>query len=111
MTVATAGVGYPTLLGWVAFVHHFVKGTRILSYVAIPFDTKDPEDEMYFRVVAFKPDGTSVEAPVPKTAQGLRPVKEREGADGEKYPTYPKDRALRLLNYLHGGDGATLAIR
>lgn len=82
-----------------------------MSYVAIPFEAKDPKDECLFRVVAFRPDGTPVDAPVPATAQGLGSVEKREGVDGEEYPTYSKSRALALLNYIHGGDGTRLAIK
>ena len=88
-----------------------VKGTRLLSYIAIPFEDKDRKKTNLFRVVAFKPDGTPVDAPIPTTAQGLGEVEKREGADGEKYPTYSKGRALALLNYIHGGDGTRLAIK
>lgn len=82
-----------------------------MSYVAIPFEAKDPKDEKYFRVVAFRPDGTPVDAPIPATVQAVGSVPEREGADGEKYPVYSKNRALALLNYIHGGDGKELKLR
>lgn len=79
-----------------------------MSYVAIPFKAKDPKDEKYFRVVAFKPDGTPVDAPAPGSVQLKISAQEREGADGKEYPVYSERSALQLLNYIHGGDGKSL---
>lgn len=88
-----------------AFVHHFVKGTWFLSYAAIPFEPKDPKDKTYFRVVAFQPDGTLVDAPAPAAPWERGSVQIREGADGKNYHVYYSREAARVLNYLHGGEG------
>lgn len=79
-----------------------------MSYVAIPLEDKYPNHEHYFRIVAYRPDGTFVDAPASAVPTEKGSIQNRQGDDGKNFPVYYEQTAARVLNYLHGGDGKEL---